>query len=88
MSGAGLVVSLGWYALRLGLCGMCGLEKANRGDGRGEVKGEAFDDFALEKPGGAIPNPGGGCIVLGEEFTGVGARPTCQGAGDARRMMV
>jgi hypothetical protein len=67
---------------------MWGLEKASRGEGRGEVKGDAFDDLALEKPGGAMPKPGGGCMVLGEWFTGVGTRLACQGAGDGRRMTV
>lgn len=58
-----------------------------RGEGRGEVKGDAVDDFAREKPGGATPKPGGGAM-RGEELEGVGARATCQGAGDDRRMIV
>lgn len=84
----GLVPSENWYALRLGLCGMWGLEKARRGDGRGEVNGEAFEDLAREKPGGSVPKPGGGCTVRGDCETGVGTRFACQGAGDGRRMMV
>lgn len=60
---------------------MCGLEKARRGDGRGEVKGDAVDDFARLKAGGAMPKPGGGFVVRGEWLA-------CHGAGDGRRMMV
>jgi hypothetical protein len=67
---------------------MWGLEKARRGDGRGEVKGDAVEDFARVKPGGAMPKPGGGCIVLGEWLTGVGTRFACHGAGEGRRITV
>src|SRR5690242_17893323 len=87
----GLAPSLNWYALRLGLWGMCGVAKAMRGDGRGEVKGEAVPvwDFARVKAGGAMPKPGGGLTMRGEWLlTGVGARFCCQGAGDGRRMTV
>lgn len=87
-SAFGLTPSLNWYALRLGLCGICGLEKARRGDGRGDVNGEAVEDFARVKAGGAMPKPGGGLMVRGELLTGVGALLACQGAGEGRRITV
>jgi len=89
MSGAGLY-SLNSYAFRLGLCGI-GLAKARRGEGRGDVKGEAVKDLALVKAGGAMPKPGGGAgltpVIVGEA-KGVPARGICQGAGEDRRMTV
>lgn len=67
---------------------MCGLEKARRGEGRGDVNGEAVEDFARVKAGGTMPKPGGGLTVRGELFTGVGTRFACQGAGEGRRITV
>lgn len=66
------------------------LAKARRGEGRGEVKGEAVEDLALVKAG-AIPKPGGRAglapVIVGEA-TGVTPRGICQGAGEGRRMTV
>jgi hypothetical protein len=75
--------------LRLGLWGIAGLEKASLGDGRGEVKGEAVDDFVLVKDCGI--NPGGASGLTprrGEDEIGVAPRDICQGAGDGRRKTV
>lgn len=56
------------------------------------MKGEAVDDFALVKPGGANPRPGGGAgvtpVLVGEEARGVPVRGICHGAGEVRRMTV
>jgi hypothetical protein len=67
---------------------ICGLEKASLGEGRGDVKGDAVEEMARVKPGLPIPKPGGGLISRGEWLTGVGARLTCHGAGEGRRMTV
>lgn len=68
---------------------MAGLEKASRGDGRGEVNGDAVDDFVRLKFCGM--NPGGASGLTpsrGEEDIGVEPRGICQGAGDALRKTV
>jgi len=69
---------------------MAGLEKASRGEGRGDVKGEAADDFArLPSPGGKKPGGAKGeTPSLGEEDTGVLTRGICHGAGEGRRMVI
>ena len=71
------------YAFRLGLWGIAGLEKASRGDGRGEVKGDAVDDFPLLKDGGMPEEtrevtPSRGEDEAGDEVP----REICHGAGD------
>lgn len=88
MSCVGLESVWNSYAFRLGLCGIAGLEKASLGEGRGEVKGEAVDDFALLKEDGI--NPGGARGLTpsrGEDETGVPELPRGigHGAGDAAR---
>jgi hypothetical protein len=68
---------------------MAGLEKASLGDGRGEVNGDAVEDFVLLKFCGT--NPGGASGLTpsrGEEEIGVAPRGICQGAGDGRRKTV
>src|ERR1700761_6679164 len=68
---------------------MVGLEKASRGEGRGEVNGDAVEDFVLLKDGGI--NPGGASGLTprrGEEEIGVAPRGICQGAGEGRRKTV
>jgi hypothetical protein len=90
MSCVGAVSVGNSYALRLGLWGMTGLENARRGDGRGDVKGEAVEDFALLKACGT--NPGGARGLAprrGEDDIGVvPPRGIGQGAGEARRKTV
>lgn len=68
-----------------------GLENASRGEGRGEVKGEAVEDLVLIKAGGATPKPGGGAgldVTPGDEAEGVDERCSCHGAGEGRRTTV
>ena len=69
---------------------MTGLENASRGEGRGEVKGDAVEDFARLNDWGI--NPGGARGLAprrGEEETGVvPPREIGQGAGEARRKTV
>jgi hypothetical protein len=89
MSCVGLVSVGNSYALRLGLWGIAGLEKASLGEGRGDVKGEAVEDFVLVKACGM--NPGGASGLTprrGEDEIGVAPRGICQGAGDGRRKTV
>ena len=75
----------------MGLCGM-GSTFPRRGDGRGEVKGDAVRDL------GARGNPPRGTgkpdwatgldpVCEGEE-SGVAERAICHGAGEERRMTV
>jgi hypothetical protein len=69
---------------------MTGLERASRGDGRGEVKGEAVEDIVLLKDCGT--NPGGArglAARRGEEEMEVAPpRGIGQGAGEGRRKIV
>jgi hypothetical protein len=68
---------------------MAGLEKASLGEGRGEVKGDAVEDFVRLKDGGI--NPGGASGLTprrGEEEFGVARRGIGQGAGEGRRKTV
>lgn len=70
---------------------MVGLEKASRGDGRGEVKGEAVEDFALLKDCGTKPGGARGLAPKrGEDDIETAAPPLgiCHGAGDGRRKTV
>jgi hypothetical protein len=90
MSCVGLVSLGNSYALRLGLCGITGLEKASRGEGRGEVKGEAVEDFARLNDCGTKPGGASGLAPRrGDEDTGV-VPPLGigQGAGEGRRKTV
>jgi len=90
MSCVGLVSRGNSYAFRLGLCGMAGLENAKRGDGRGDVKGDAVDDMARLNDWGM--NPGGARGLTpsrGEEEIGVPLPlGICHGAGEGRRRTV
>ena len=68
---------------------MTGLEKASLGEGRGEVKGEAVEDFVLLKDCGTKPGGASGLTPRrGEEEIGVAPRGICQGAGEGRRKTV
>lgn len=69
-----------------------GCANASRGDGRGDVNGDAVEDrgprertgrarWKLEMPAGLVP------VIEGDDM-GVAERATCHGAGDDRRMMV
>ncbi len=65
---------------------MAGLEKARRGEGRGDVNGDAVDDFARLKDWGTKPGGARGLTPRRgeEEIGGVPApRDICHGAGDA-----
>ena len=64
---------------------MCGVDRARRGEARGEVKGDAVEDFVRTKAGEPAKAGGG---ILGEFCEGVGVRAVCQGAGEALRMIV
>ncbi len=63
-----------------------GLVKANRGDGRGDVKGDAVEDFWREKAAGVTKL----CVEAGlapareGDASGVEARGICHGAGEPR----
>lgn len=71
-----------------------GVAKARRGEGLGDVKGEAVEDFARVKAGGAIPKPRGGPALTPLVLRGDGAREVlargicCQAAGSGRRMIL
>lgn len=69
---------------------MAGLEKPIRGEGRGDVKGEAPVVFArLPNPGGMKPGGAKGeTPSLGEEDKGVFPRGICHEAGDGRRIII
>jgi hypothetical protein len=83
MSCVGLVSVGNSYAFRLGLWGMAGLEKASRGDGRGEVKGDAVDDFPLLNDGGMPDEAREVTPSRGEDEAGDALpRGICHGAGD------
>lgn len=79
--------------LSLGECGILGVATGRRGEGFGEVKGDAVELLVRARAGACGPNPGGAAIValLGRgdpEFeTGVPARCN-HGAGDLERMML
>jgi hypothetical protein len=45
---------------------MYGAESANRGEARGEVKGEAFEDLVRNTAEVDACSPGGGASILGE----------------------
>lgn len=69
---------------------MTGLENANRGEGRGEVNGEAVEDFARLNDCGTYPGGASGLAPSrGDDDTGVvPPRGIGQGAGEARRRTV
>ena len=64
------------------------LEKASRGEWRGEVNGDAVEDFVLLKGGGTKPGGARGLTPRRGEETGVEPRGICHGAGDALRKTV
>ena len=62
--------------------------KASLGEGRGEVKGDAVEDFALDNAGGMTAKPcdeAGLAPVKEGEPKGVVALGICHGAGEPRR---
>ena len=65
-----------------------GLVKARRGEGRGDVKGEAVEDFALARlEGKPKPCDEAGLAPVSEgEARGVVALGICHGAGEALRL--
>ena len=68
-----------------------GLANASRGEGRGEVKGDAMEDLARVKAGGAFPKLEAGAEltpVRGGDPRGVEVRDDCHGAGEHLRMTV
>jgi len=68
---------------------MAGLEKASRGDGRGEVNGDAVDDFPLLNDGGMPDEAREVTPSRGEDEAGDAApRGICHGAGDGLRRTV
>jgi hypothetical protein len=66
---------------------MKGAESANRGEARGEVKGDAFEDLVRNTAEDEAASPGGGCN-LGEDCDGVGVRVACHIAGEGLRITV
>ena len=68
---------------------MAGVEKASRGEGRGDVKGEAVEDFVLLKDCGTKPGGASGLTPRrGEEEIGVAPRGICHEAGEGLRKTV
>ena len=64
---------------------MAGVATGKRGDGRGEEKGDAVEDFVRESG----PSPGAALEGLGEPTLEVGVPALCShGAGDIERAIV